>query len=115
MPTSLPPLPDEIEDAPTERPDSSGSGPQTASAFGGGMPPVMQELQKVESGLQQLAMLMPSMLPTIAQMISTLRMAVPDAMAAGAGASPSGGPTGPAITGMGQNPTALPAPPQPGM
>lgn len=84
----------------------------TASAFAGGMPSTMQALQQIETGLKSLATQIPSLLPMVAQMISTLRMAVPDAMGTAASASPSGGPTGPAITGMGQNPTSLPAPPQ---
>lgn len=75
----------------------------------------MQAIQQVETGLKTLAMQFPSLLPMCAQMISQLRTAIPDAMGAGAGAAgPSGGPTGPAITGMGQNPTALPAPPAQG-
>lgn len=73
---------------------------------------MMQAVQQIETGLKALATQVPSLLPMCAQMISQLRTAVPDAMGAGAGASPSGGPTGPAITGMGQNPTTLPAPPQ---
>jgi hypothetical protein len=109
MPTSLPPLPADIGDSSEGSPDTS-----TTSAFSGGKPPIMDAVGQVETGLKQLATLVPSLLPMCAQMISALRTAVPDATAgAGAGASPpSGGPTGPAITGMGSNPTALPAPPQ---
>jgi len=107
MPTSLPPLPPEIGDQPKGNPDN----PQGASAFSGGMSTAMQALQQIETGLKQLGTSMPTLLPMCAQMISQLRMVVPDAMGAGAGASPSGGPTGPAITGMGSNPTALPSPP----
>jgi hypothetical protein len=109
MPTSLPPLPADIGDNTSEGTDDT----QTVSAFSGGQPPIMQAIQDAEGGLKKLATLVPSLLPMCAQMISALRTAVPDATAgAGAGMGPSGGPTGPAITGMGSNPTALPAPPQ---
>lgn len=111
MPTSLPPLPPDVGDTSKGNPDTLPG----ASAFSGGMSTTMQAVQQIEDGLKKLAAGMPSLLPMCAQMISQLRMSVPDALGAAAGASP-GGPTGPpgtppAITGMGQNPTALPPPP----
>ena len=112
MSTSLPPLPEEIGDSPSAKPQGDPDTP-TGSAFSGGLPTLMQAVQQIEAGLKTLAVSAPSLTPMAAQMISMLRTAVPSAMGAGAGASPSGGPTGPAMTGMGQNPTALPAPPQP--
>lgn len=80
---------------------------------------MMQALQQIELGLKTLATSVPSLLPMCAQMISQLRTAVPAAIGAGAsnggpGALPPPGPggTSPAMTGMGQNPQTLPAPPQ---
>lgn len=116
MPNSLPPLPDEIsasseeEEAQAKRSDQA----STQSVFGGGLPPTLQAAQQIEEGLKQLATLLPSAVPFAAQTISQLRMMIssqPPAEAAAA--APMGlGPTGPAITGMTQNPTAFPAPPQ---
>jgi hypothetical protein len=109
MPSSLPPLPTEITD---QKPSGGSAPPPTGSAFSGGMPPTIAALKQIEDGLKTLATSVPSLLPMCAQMISQLRTAVPQAIGADASSGPSGGPTGPAITGMGQNPTALPSPPQ---
>lgn len=75
---------------------------------------MMQALQQIEAGYQTLALSLPSLAPFCATQISQLRMIVPAAMSSGAGAPgappPSGGPTGPAISGMGQNPAIPPQP-----
>lgn len=65
----------------------SPSSSNSVSAFGGGMPAMMQAMQQIEAGAQALAQSLPSLAPTVAQFISQLRMAIPQAMSAGA-ASP---------------------------
>jgi len=92
--TSLPPLPENV-----------GAQAPQSSPLSGGMPSFMQFVQQIEDGYKKLALALPSLAPIAAEGISKLRMAVPSAMDAGAGAQ---APTSPAITGSGY----LPSPPQ---
>ena len=85
---SLPPIP----------PETGGPGMDPnagASAFSGGMPAMMQSIQQIEMGAKTLVTQLPSLAPLVADFISKLRVAVPNAVGAGAGmAAPGGEPTG---------------------
>ena len=122
MQTALPPLPRSgavgNPGMPDEQPSAMGqaggmgmspSAPQqVSSAFSGGLPGMMQSIQKSEAGLQELAQQLPPLAPLIAEFISKLRMAVPNAIGAGAGMQ------GPPGAQMGQIPggqSGLPSPP----
>jgi hypothetical protein len=110
MPTSLPPLPDEIHENAADAASRGSAEPDLTSAFSGGLPPALEAVRMIETGYKMLAMSMPSFVPVAAQAISQLRMMMsPQGADAG---GPEMGPTGPAITGMTQNPMTLPAPPQ---
>lgn len=97
---ALPPLP--------PLPDSNSSGPQVSAAptpgnsglsqtpFGGGLPTIMAATKQVETGLQALVTVLPSIGDLASDIISKLRMAIPNAMSAGAAQGPpSPGPQGP--------------------
>lgn len=90
---SLPPLPEDTSS--TNSSGMSGAGQMSPSgapsAFGGGMPAMMQAMQQFEAGAQSLAQQLPSLAPMIAQVISQLRMAIPQAMSAGAAQQPGQG------------------------
>ncbi len=80
---------------------------QVSSAFSGGLPGMMQSIQQIEAGAQTLTQQLPSLAPLIAEFISKLRMAVPNAIGAGAGQQqPMGAPTSQLPT-----PAGLPSPP----
>lgn len=89
---ALPPLPTDS--------NSTGANPSTPptggmSPFSGGLPGMMQALQQIEGGYKMLAQMLPSMAPIAAEAISKLRMAIPNAIGAGAGqagAAPQGAP-----------------------
>src|SRR5215831_7976530 len=115
MPTSLPPLPEEINENSADAEPQGSRQTDMSSAFSGGLPPALEAARQIESGYKMLAMAMPSAVPMCAQAISQLRMMMtpPDAGAApGMPAPPPAGPgpAGPAITGATHNPIATPPP-----
>lgn len=91
---SLPPLPADSSSANSSGMSGAGqvspSSGNSVSAFGGGMPAMMQAMQQIEAGAQALAQSLPSLAPTVAQFISQLRMAIPQAMSAGAASQTPG-------------------------
>ena len=112
MTTSLPPLPQDSgtysPDTPNPSPNSGAQGAGGApSPFGGGLPQMMQSMQQVESGLQTLATSLPSLAPMVAEMITRLRTAIPNAVAGANQSQPAPGTTTAAGSGF-------PPPPTPG-
>ena len=92
MGASLPPLPTD-SNSPGANPTSSPT--QGMSPFSGGLPGMMAAMQQIEEGYKTLASVLPSIAPIAADAISKLRMAIPNAIGAGAGpagAAPQGAP-----------------------
>lgn len=97
---ALPPLPDSNFSGPNVSPGvgSVGSG----SVFSGGLPAMQKAQTMIEGGYKMLVDSLPSLAPLAADAVSKLRIAIPNAV--GAGAQPGAAPQG--------NGPGLPPPPQ---
>ena len=96
MSPSLPPLP-------TNSTMGAGSSP-SSSPFSGGLPGMMAAVQQIEGGVSMLARSLPSLAPMLSEFVTKLRMAIPNAVGAGAGTS-----------GAGSQPASPGVPPPPAM